>query len=164
MLKRLGLVVLLVIACGLPLHAAVAGENVLTGTVEAYRIIKETDGHEAFVPAKHAQPKDVIEYRLTYRNTGDVPVTNVAIIDPVPAGMQYIPQSAIRGGASAIEYSIDHGKTYHDWPVMRTVRSADGTRIQRAASPDMITHIRWMVDGSLAPSQEITVTYRASVQ
>lgn len=163
-LKRMGWVFVLVLMWCLPPHAVFAEDSALVGTVAAFRIIEDTDGTEAFVPAEKAHPKDVIEYRLTYRNTSDAPITNVAIIDPVPAGMQFVPKSATDGEAVRAEYSIDHGATYHSWPVMRLVRTPDGRRIQRAATPDMITHIRWMVAQQLEPAKEITVTYRASVQ
>ena len=163
-LKHMGWVFVLILACCLPLQSAVAGENILTGTVEAFRIIEDTDGNEAFVSAEKAHPKDVIEYRLTYRNTGENPIANVAIIDPIPAGVQYIPATATDKQVMRAEYSIDQGANYHGWPVMRTVRAPDGKRIQVAATPDMITHIRWIVADTLNPANEITVTYRASVQ
>jgi uncharacterized repeat protein (TIGR01451 family) len=163
-LKRVGWVFVLILACSLPLQSAVAGENVLTGTVEAFRIIEDSDGNTAFVSAEKAHPKDVIEYRLTYRNTGDVPLANVAIIDPVPVGMQYIPTSATDKQENAVEFSIDQGETYHRWPVIRTVRTPDGTSVKREATPDMITHIRWVVAATLNPAHEITVSYRAFVE
>lgn len=163
-LKRMGWVFVLILACCLPLQTSVAGENLLTGTVEAFRIIEDADGNEAFVSAEKAHPKDVIEYRLTYRNIGEIPIANVAIIDPIPTGVQYIPATATDKQVTRVEYSIDQGAHYHSWPVMRTVRTPDGKRVQVAATPDMITHIRWVVDDTLEPAKEITVTYRVSVQ
>ncbi|MBI4719901.1 MAG: DUF11 domain-containing protein, partial [Chitinivibrionia bacterium] len=93
-LKHMGWAMVLIIALSTPPMPAAAGSDALVGTIEAYLVAKDQDGKEAYVPAEEARPKDVIEYRLTYKNASKAPVTNVAIIDPIPHGMRYVAASA----------------------------------------------------------------------
>jgi uncharacterized repeat protein (TIGR01451 family) len=163
-LKHLGWAIALVIALCAPPLAGAADQEGLVGTVEAYRLDRDADGNEAFVPAEQARPQDVIEYRLTYKNNNETPIQNLTIIDPIPVGMRYLSASATDNDAGRVEFSIDHGKSYHRWPVMRTVSTSDGTKVTTEATPDMVTHVRWIVTDTLNPAKEITVTYRASVK
>lgn len=164
MLKHLGWAMVLIIALSIPPLPAAAGSDALVGTVEAYRVAGDHNGTEAYLPAKEARPKDVIEYRLTYKNTSESAVANVAIVDPIPAGMRYIAASATDIRAGRVEFSINHGKSFHSWPVMRTVTAPDGTKKTVEATPDMVTHVRWVMAEALDPSKKISVSYRASIK
>lgn len=41
----------------------------------------------------HAQPGEVVEFRLTYRNTGQVDQVDVTLFDTLPQGLEFIPGS-----------------------------------------------------------------------
>jgi uncharacterized repeat protein (TIGR01451 family) len=162
--KHMGWSMVLIIALSISPLPAVAGSDALIGTVEAYRVATDRDGKDAYLSANEARPKDVIEYRLTYKNTSETAITNVSIIDPIPFGMRYVAASATDIRAGRVEFSINHGKSFHGWPVMRTVTAPDGTKTTIEATPDMVTHVRWVMAEALNPAKEITVSYRASVK
>jgi len=161
-LKRTGFVFVLASMLCLVALSATAGDG-LDGNIEAFKVAKNENGKEIFLSARTAHPQDVIEYRLTYKNKGSEPVKNVAIVDPVPFGTVCIPGSA-KSPAGGVEFSVDGGKSFHAWPVMIPVRTADGGKQLKEATPDMITHVRWVVAGTLDPENEVTVSYRASVR
>lgn len=143
---------------------AAAEPGPLTGNVEALRVVTQDNGRVVFLPADEARPQDVIEYRLTYANTGETPVRNVTVVDPVPAGTQYIARTATRPNEGAVEFSIDGGKSYHAWPIRIKQKTADGKEVEVEATPDMVTHIRWIIASDFEPAAEITFSYRAIVK
>lgn len=143
--------------------AAIAGSPV-TGTIEALKVVVGERGEEVYMPADEARPRDVIEYRLKYANSGDAAVHNVSIVDPVPAGVRYVAKTAKAPASGSVEFSIDSGKTFHAWPVRFKKVAANGREAWADATPDMITHIRWNVSGGLKPEDEITFSYRATVK
>jgi uncharacterized repeat protein (TIGR01451 family) len=141
-----------------------AASGPLQGTVEARKVVRKDTGREVFIPASEASPNDVIEYRLTYANSGDAAVRNVSVTDPIPSGTEYLSHTATRPEKGAVEFSIDGGESYHSWPVRYQVTLDDGSREWREATPDMITHIRWTFSGEFEPDMEITLSYRAVVK
>ncbi len=73
----------------------------------------------------------------------------VAIVEPVPDGLEYLPGSATGPGAR-IELSTDAGLTFRP----ESEVSAGGERI---------THIRWVLGGPLAPGMRGRVSFRAQL-
>lgn len=155
--KRFSFVLVALVLSGSFLSAAHAD---LTGTLEAYRVLTKADGEESFLPADKAQPKDVIEYRLTYQNTGEESVQNVFITDPVPAGAECIVESATQPKGGRVEYSIDGGETFKAWPILVVHKTTTGKEKLVAATPDMVTHVRWLFGELLAPEDKFMVSYR----
>jgi len=153
-----------VLLAGLIASLAAIASGPVTGTIEAVKVIVGERGEESFLPADEARPQDVIEYRLKYANNGEAGVQNVSIVDPVPAGVQYIEKSAKAAGKGLVEFSVDSGKTFHTWPVKVKKVAADGRENWVNATPDMVTHIRWTVSGELKPAKDVTFSYRAKVK
>jgi uncharacterized repeat protein (TIGR01451 family) len=136
----------------------------LRGNVEALRVVTQENGRVVFLPADEARPQDILEYRVTYANTGETTLRNVTIVDPVPVGTEYIVRSATRPNEGAVEFSIDGGKTYHSWPIRIKKKDAKGKEVEVEATPDMVSHIRWIMASDFEPETEITFTYRAIVK
>lgn len=163
MLRRAIFVTALVF--GLSMSVGVfATQGPLQGNIEAFKVVAQDDGREAFLPADEVLPKDTIEYRLTYANTGDTALRNIAVTDPVPQGTAYVIRTATRPENGDVMFSIDEGKSYHAWPVRVKKTTADGQEVWVDATPDMVTHIQWSIDGVFEPKTEITFTYRAIVK
>ena len=103
---------------------------------------------------------DVLRYRLTFANTADRAVKNVAIANPVPAGLQFVAGSAkaSRDDARA-EYSIDGGRTWSAHPTETVV--VDGRAVERAVAPERYTAVRWIVGGAVAPAAVVTAEFEA---
>ena len=142
---------------------SLAGNADLTGSLEAFRVVMTDDGEE-LLPADNARPKDVIEYRLTYRNNGSDPVQNIFITDPIPWGTEYVNKSATDPAKGAVAFSVDGGKSYKSWPITIVRKNKDGEEKKITATPDMVTHIRWMITDTFKPESKITVSYRTTVK
>ncbi len=147
---------------------AVAGiaiaDGPLTGNIEAWKVlVAENNGEESFVPAGEASPRDLIEYRLTYANTGQAAVRTLSITDPIPAGTEYVVRTATEPGGAAVTFSVDSGRTFHAWPV-RVRKIVDGKEVWVDAPASMVTHIRWTMHDELEPAHQVTLAYRAVVR
>jgi uncharacterized repeat protein (TIGR01451 family) len=143
---------------------ALAGDAPLTGTIEAVKVVAGEDGAETFLPAEEARPNDVIEYRLTYANAGQQAIRNVSVTDPVPYGTHYVVETATTPQGGSVVFSVDNGKTFHEWPVRVKTTDENGNDVWIDATPDMVTHIQWTFGDALDPETEITLSYRAVIK
>lgn len=110
-------------------------------------------------------PGSLIQYEITaFNSSKGCPCTDtlkgLALLGYIPEGTIYVAQSATQG--YEVAFSIDKGAHFQPWPVLYTVRLADGSEVQKIATPDMITQIRWTID-LLAPQKSIIVHYRVQV-
>lgn len=143
---------------------ALAKSPNLKGEMEAHKIILDEKNREIAVPAEKVYPSDTIEYTLKYRNTGDASATGVNLIGPVPAGTAYLDGTATKIESLHTLFSIDGGGSYQEAPVKYTVVKEDGSEEIKIATPEMITHIRWMLEGTFAVGDEVAVSYRVQVE
>jgi len=109
-----------------------------------------------------AQPGDEIRYRLVFTNVTAGPVKNIQFVDPIPSGMVYVPGSATSDSRVRAEYSIDGGKRYAAQPLISVVE--DGKQVQKPASAEQYTHVRWTLVGSLARGAQVSVEFRGRVK
>ncbi len=107
-------------------------------------------------------PGDTLKYVIVASNSGDGLMTEPEIVDPIPAGVTYIAESAI-GEASEITFSMNQGSTYMAWPPVYTVRNSKGILIKRKATPEMISHIRWNITKSMKPGEAVTLEFLVEV-
>ena len=154
----------LVLVLGLTASIAIAAGGNLAGSLEAFRVVVTDKGVEDFLPADNARPNDVIEYRVTYTNTGDQPVQNIFVTDPIPFGTEFVHSSATKLKTGDVEYSVDGGKTYQPWPILVKKTNENGEEEMVEATPDMVTHLRWALTKPIEPKQGITVTYRTVIK
>ena len=107
-------------------------------------------------------PGDVLRYQLRFTNRNPGDVRGVVFTNPVPAGLRYVDRSA---GADrqdvTVEYSADGGKTFAATPMVTEV--VDGRRVRKPAAPAQYTHVRWTVQGSIAPGAMVTAEFRAEL-
>lgn len=108
------------------------------------------------------QPGDTLRYMITASNVGDGLMTEPEVVDPIPMGVTYIANTAM-GDETSITFSIDQGRTYMAWPPTYTVRNAQGELIERAASADMITHIKWNILKDLNPGDNSNLEFLVEV-
>jgi uncharacterized repeat protein (TIGR01451 family) len=164
MVPRRAIIVFALVAVVFGSAVFAAAQEPLRGNVEALRVVTQENGRVVFLPADEARPQDILEYRVTYANTGETTLRNVTIVDPVPVGTEYIVRSATRPNEGAVEFSIDGGKTYHRWPIRIKKKDAKGKEVEVEATPEMVSHIRWIMTSDFEPETEITFTYRAIVK
>lgn len=136
----------------------------LTGEMEARKIVTDENDREIAVPADNVYPHDTVEYTLKYRNSGNAAASGVHLVGPVPAGTVYLDKTATEIETMHPVFSIDNGKTYHEAPVTYVVIDENGREQRKIATPDMITHIKWVMSGVLDVGQEVSVSYRVQVK
>ncbi|MFQ6604719.1 MAG: hypothetical protein ACE5D8_04105 [Fidelibacterota bacterium] len=108
-------------------------------------------------------PGDTIRYTIRAVNAGTGTMVNPEVVDPIPAGVRYVTGTA--GGDNArVLFSIDMGKTFHSWPVQYTIRNEKGKNINKTATADMITHIKWEITESLSPGEERSLLFDVVVK
>lgn len=107
-----------------------------------------------------AVPGTEIIYVITYRNGGSQPANDVVINNPIPAEMLFVAGSA-EGQGTRIDMSVDGGKQFGSLEALQ-VKAADGK--PRAARGEDVTHVRWTVQGAIAPGKSGSVSYRALVR
>jgi uncharacterized repeat protein (TIGR01451 family) len=111
-------------------------------------------------PADRVAPGDLVLYTLEVRNTGATAVPAPVVTNPVPAHMQYLPDSAV-GPGTVVMYSVDGGRTFAS-PEALKVLGSDG-QLRQAVAADY-THIRWKLRNSLKSNSVAFVRFRALVK
>ena len=107
-------------------------------------------------------PGDIIRYTLTATNTGQDPAYSVELVDPIPAGTEYVLDSA-RGADMEIACSIDAGNTYHSPPVLYQVRLPDGQLEELPAPASRYTHVRWTLTDAIQPGESAAASLEVRV-
>jgi uncharacterized repeat protein (TIGR01451 family) len=105
-------------------------------------------------------PGDIVIFTTRYVNKGKQAATGVVVTNPVPEHMTYVDGSA-EGKGTAIDFSVDGGKRYAA-PEKLQVTSKDG-KVRPALGEDY-THIRWTVNGALAPGAGGSVSFRGRIK
>lgn len=121
--------------------AAVAQADGIVFDVEIFRVdlVRGDDGDivERFVPVEEAVPGEVIEYRVTAVNEGDIiyrPGTVVVTL-PFGQGLAYIEDTATPSSDRVItEFTADGGASYSEPPVLIT--DTGTAEIDPDADPD----------------------------
>ena len=112
--------------------------------------------------APRSRPGDLIEYRLLFINTAEMEVRDVEFFGPIPGGLVYLVGSA--GGSPpnvAVDFSIDGGGTYEAEPEVEG--QVNGRTVLLPAPAESYTHIRWTVQGTVYPGEEIPAAFRARI-
>ena len=130
--------------------------DTLVGPVQEERsALRDEDGNLVLMPG------DVVRYILTAANEGGEAAYNVEIVDPVPAGTEYVPGSA-GGENTTITYSIDGGRTYVATPMIE-VTNENGQVEKKPAPAEMYTHVKWLIAGPIEANQQVMAAFEVRV-
>lgn len=154
-------------ALALAATSAVAADGARKGCVELKTVAEQeveyvdAQGQRAtrLVPAAKVVPGTQVVWTVTASNICDKPADKVAIDNPIPAQMSYVPDSAVGAGADIL-FSTD-GRQFAD-PAALRVSEADGR--ERAARSSDYTHIRWSLRNPIGPGQVAVARYRAALK
>ncbi len=140
-----------------------AAEEPLQGAMRSFLVEMNEEGKEVLTETEQVKPGQVIEYALVYGNVTDGNLSDVNILGPIPEGTVYMAGTAVIIDKITPRFSIDGGVLFKPEPVLYTVKQDDGTELERVATPDMYTHVRWTVENLLA-QQKLTLKYRVKVK
>ncbi|MHA6722411.1 hypothetical protein [Sphingomonas sp. RS2018] len=131
--------------------AAASGPLDVTSSVMVEQRSRAPDGttRVTLAPAARVVPGDRVVFVVAYRNTGTQPLSNLAIVNPLPAGIAYRAPAA---GTAEPEVSVD-GRSF---AALAALRSGD-----RAATGDDVTHVRWRLARPLAPGAQGRLAFQA---
>ena len=130
------------------------GGGPLDVRLTASKIVKAADGKETAQVATAAKPGDVIEYRAIYTNKGKGTLSNVEATLPVPAGLEYTPNTALPSGVLA---SVD-GSLFLPVPLKRKVQR-DGREVEQAVPYGEYRALRWKL-GEIPAGDNTAVSAR----
>ena len=121
-----------------------------TQTVQKEVITTAVDGTEtiSYESAETVVPGERVVYTLNYANDKVEPASNLVLTMPVPEVVTFIEETAT--GGNAMTYSADGGQNFSS-RIDLMVKMENGD--MRPAGADDITHIRWNIDGPVAPGE-----------
>ena len=139
-----------------PLPAQTAPKGPVAISLTAQKVTKDAEGKEALKPADRAMPGEVVQYEALYKNTSDHGVKDLQPTLPIPAGLEFLPETVNPMPAFA---SID-GRVFAPFPLVRKVTKPDGTIEEQAVPASQYRALRWTV-GGLDAGKSILVSARA---
>jgi uncharacterized repeat protein (TIGR01451 family) len=125
--------------------------------LESRKVTRAADGREALVAADAAKPGDVIEYAVTYRNTGREAVRNLAATLPIPPHTEFIHGTTRPASAKA---SLD-AAAFADMPLKRK-SLREGRAVDEMVPFADYRYLRWHAD-ELGAGQSVTFVARVKV-
>lgn len=134
----------LILLCVMSVCAFARDASDLTTTLRVSRIVVLENGTESHQSADAAKPGDVLEYVAEYYNNSTHVIRQLAATLPIPAGTEYVPSSALPGGALA---STD-GTTFGPLPLTRKVVQSNGKWVDQPIPYREYRFLRW-------PSQDL---------
>lgn len=119
-------------------HVAAKPESDLAINMTQAKVVMK-DGKEALEPADQAKPGDVIDYTAEYRNNSAKPISALEATIPVPAGTEYVADSA----KPAPNKASLNGEKYEAIPLKRKVKHADGKEVEELVPFKEYRFLRW---------------------
>ncbi|WP_170245621.1 DUF11 domain-containing protein [Fodinibius salinus] len=135
------------------------GNEDLTSELKTYKISTDGAGNETAVEVSEIQPGDTIEYRLTYTNNTENSISNLVPTLPIPAGVQYLSDTA-EPALNAASLSST-GNNFQKLPITREVTQKNGEVVEQEVPASEYRRLRWAVESLEAQG---SVTLRARVQ
>lgn len=144
---------------------AQANSVVLSSEAYVERTETGTDGKEVTLLKRPSDvivvPGDRIVFKLVYKNNGAEPATGFRATNPLPGPVQFV--SVAEDWA---EVSVDGGLNWGKLSALSvTVKAEDGSaQATRPATPEDVTHVRWVFADPIAPGASGSVSYRGVVK
>ena len=142
-------------------HAQSSEKKAVTAQLAMMKVVAGPEGVERLVEAGAVKPGDVVEYRVTYTNVSAHPVTRLVAALPVPAGMDYVPNSAQMPGI-VTEAATADGHFARE-PLVRQMKKSDGSALGMAVPYPEYRALHWQL-GLLPPHASAVVTARMRVE
>jgi uncharacterized repeat protein (TIGR01451 family) len=112
------------------------------------------------VPADRVVPGDLVYYTLEVRNAGPSSIDAPVVIQPVPAHMAYVANTA-GGPGCEVSYSLDGGRTFAKASSLSVALPSGAQRPALAAD---YTHIRFQFTSLVKANSTAFLRFRARVK
>jgi uncharacterized repeat protein (TIGR01451 family) len=144
-------------ALSVPAVAFAANDVALTSAMFVERSVPQAGGAAKVTleQPKSVPPGAKLVFVLTYRNQGKAAATNFTVTNPIPVGVAF--DSTPDAGAS---YSVDGGKSWGPLTALSIATRAG----PRAAVPEDVTHVRWVLTKPIAIGATGKLSFRGSVK
>lgn len=152
-------------ALGATVAVAQAVRPPLEVPLEVVRVSSQVqDGKtvESFLKAETAQPGSVLEYRLRAINTSERPLKGVRADLPIPAGTEYLADTASLPEGVNLLASLD-GKSFAVPPLRRTVTRA-GKSVEETVPANEYRALRWSLTAELPAGRSQEFKARVKVK
>lgn len=140
-----------------------AAQGPLQSKLSVQKVVTQDDKSELLTTATKATLGDILEYKLSYSNTGKSSLSGIVVQGPIPSGTTYIVNSAHTAVQAQLEVTIDGGKTWATPPLFRDVKNADGSVTKMQIPDSEYTAIRWQVGSPLEAGKNMDFIYRIKV-
>ncbi len=150
---------LIVSAAALAAFATPAFAEIIARQVVEQEIVqKNANGTVSLerIEAGKVAPGEEVIYSVRFRNDSAEPAGDLVMVMPVPEEVAYV-EGSTGGEPSIVTFSADGGRSYLTRGKL-TVR-IDG--VERPATGDEITHVKWKLTQPVAANGEGEVFYRA---
>ncbi|MGM8887984.1 hypothetical protein ACS8FD_18810, partial [Psychrobacter sp. 1U2] len=112
--------------------------------LQANKVVKTADGKFNYIAASNAQKGETVQYRATYTNIIDQPISDVAVTLPIPANMTFTGEAQPKSAQATID-----GKNYADIPLIRKV-DGKAVRVPLTEYKALRWNIKWLPANKLA--------------
>ncbi len=146
-------------------QAAASSPVTLTSDVKIERVETDAAGKEKitlYTPKDVAVvPGDTVVFTLEVTNTGSQPAAGFRATNPMPAAVKFT--SVAEDWA---EVSVDGGTNWGKLATLKVkAKDAAGTaEVERSATAEDVTHVRWVFADAIAPGAKRTISYRGAVR
>lgn len=135
----------------------------LVGNTIVGRVIKEEGEEKVIKDTSDIGPGSVLEYKMKYRNVGDAPAYNPALVNQIPKEAIYLKGSEQSETEFEIKFSADNGKTYSKKP-MRKIKNKEGEIVtKKPIPPKEFTHIKWEINEKIEVGKGVSFKYRVRI-
>ncbi len=157
--KKMVAALLVVSGSAFPLTAAAQAQSpvALSGDVMAVETSVDEDGNTStqLVEPGVIVPGDRLVFGTDYANSGDEPVENFVVTNPLPSAVRLAPDAD-----PELTVSVDAGETWGTLSAL-SVTNEDGST--RGAVHADVTHVRWTL-ASIAPGDSGRLEYPAIIR
>lgn len=137
-------------------NAKPAVNVVLAGTVERDKAVLSLDKTET------VNPGEVLHWTISSENKGDGAAKDYKVVGKIPAGTEFIADSAKPEGLAKVTYSLD-GKNFSAQPMIEE-KQADGSVKSVPAPTSLYKQVCFEWENSLNPNEKLNASYDVKVK
>lgn len=129
----------------------------LTGVVE------RAEGRIPVEKASAVKPGEILDWTITSANEGNASASDYKAVGSIPAGTQFVANSATADRSAVVTYSIDNGKSFSPQPTVEE-KQPDGSIKKVPAPASMYTQLRYEWADPLVQGGKLNASYKVRLK